>query len=124
MTPEQRLYTECINRHVIAAIWPFRLPQDKVPSIEDQYKKLLARKNPVIFYNNVRADAYKSMFWLETSSFDFFVEMADLGDRFLNKTFDFVQECVHMRNKLLREQEKSGKYKRVVQRKSKYDKRG
>ncbi len=123
MTPEQRLYAECINRHVTAAIWPFKIPQEKTPDIEEQYRKLLNRKNPVIFYGNTRADTYKSMLWLESSNFDAFVDAADLGERFLNKIFDFVQKCIHLRNKLLKEQEESGKYKRVVQRKSKYEKR-
>lgn len=118
MIPEQRLMAECINRHVIAAIWPFKLPEGATPQIEVQYDKLLKRKNPVLFYGPTMADTCKSMFWLETSNFDEFVQAADLGARFVDKTFTFVQKCIHLRNKLLREQIASGKVKPFIQHKS------
>lgn len=119
MTPEQRLFAECINRHVIAAIWPFKVPGDSVPPLESQYNKLINQKHPVIFYSTTRADTYKSMHWLETSHFDEFAQAADLGQRFVDKSFEFVQKCIHLRNKLLREQIANGKDKYFIQRQTK-----
>lgn len=116
MTPEQRLFAECINRHVIAAIWPFKIPGDSVPSLDVQYNKLINQKRPVIFYSTTRSDTYKSMHWLEKSHFDEFANAADLGQRFVEKSFEFVQKCIHLRNKLLREQIANGKVKPIAQR--------
>jgi len=118
MIPEQRLLAECINRHIISAIWPFKIPGDSIPSIEAQYDKLINQKKPVIFYSTTRADTYKSMHWLEKSHFDEFAQAADLGQRFVEKSFEFVQKCIHLRNKLLREQIASGKVKPIIRRSS------
>lgn len=119
MTPEQRLYAECINRHIIAAIWPFKIPGDKIPSLDVQYAKIMKRKNPVIYFGIYRLEARKSMLWLESSNLDEFADMADLGTRFVNKAFDFVQKCILLRNKLLREQRANGKDKYFIQRQTK-----
>lgn len=118
MTPEQRLFAECITRQVICAIWPFKIPDGATPSIEKQYDKLLNGKKPVLFYSTTRAETYRSMNWLEKNHFDEFANYADLGDRFVLKTFDFVQKCIHLRNKLLREQIKNGKVKPIIHRSS------
>ena len=118
MIPEQRLLAECINRHIISAIWPFKIPGESIPSIETQYNKLLNQKKPVIFYSTTRAETYRSMHWLEKSHFDEFAQAADLGQRFVEKAFEFVQKCIHLRNKLLREQIANGKVKPIAQRKN------
>ncbi len=115
MIPEQRLLTECINRHIIAAIWPFKIPGESIPSIEEQYDKLLNQKKPVIFYNTTSTETYRSIRWLEKSHFDEFAQAADLGQRFVDKSFEFVQKCIYLRNKLLREQIANGKVKPVAQ---------
>lgn len=111
MTPEQRLYAECINRHILAAIWPFKIPGESTPSLDKQYERFINRKSPVDFCGNTRAATYKSMLWLESSNLDEFAHAADLGDRFINKSFAFVQECIHLRNKLLRDQKEKWKNK-------------
>lgn len=59
------------------------------------------------------------MLWLESSNLDEFADMADLGTRFVNKSFDFVQKCILLRNKLLREQRANGKDKYFIQRQTK-----
>lgn len=118
MTPEQHLYAECINRHIITAIWPFKIPGDKIPSLDVQCAKLMKRKQPVFYFGIYRLEARKSMLWLESSNLDEFADMADLGTRFVNKAFDFVQKCILLRNKLLREQRANGKVKPIIQRKN------
>lgn len=117
MTPEQRLLSEIMMRNIRSAIWPFRIPDEKIPSLEKQYDRFLKRKSPVLFFGPQMAETTRSKNTLEWD-LHLYIEDLDLGDRFYTKTFDFVQKCIHLRNKLLREQIKNGKVKPIVQRKN------
>ena len=117
MIPEQRLISEIMMRNVRLAIWPFRIPHESTPLLQKQYEKLITRKKPVYFYSTQMAWTHAAMNTLEWDLEEYAKDL-DLGSRFYNKTFDFVQEGIHLRNKLLREQIASGKVKPIVQRKS------
>lgn len=104
-TPEQRLFAQSMIQRVSDAIYPFRIPgvdEEKVPPIEKQYEDFLSGKRKMLT-NLSSIERKRAIIFLESDQFDAFASIAGYDSHFVNKTFQFVQNCLTLRKKLYKE---------------------